>query len=81
MKSCLRIVRDSEGGVEIPADARVLASTDFVRELLEEFRGRGEHVHRDVDTDQWIFDGVPISPSGDLPLRTFVVLARGEQPK
>ena len=80
-RSSLRVVRDKTGGVEIPADALVMASTDFVRHLLEQFAERGEHVHRDLEANQYIFDGVPIQPSGDLPLRTFLIMARGEQPK
>ena len=77
MKSSLRIVRDRTGGVEIPTDAVVMASTDFVRELLSQFAARGEAVYRDLDTNVYVFDGIPIQPSGELPLRTFLILSRG----
>jgi len=83
MKSSLRVVRAEAhtGGVEIPNDCVILGSTDFVRELVEESRGRGEEVLRDVDSNLYVFDGVPIEPIGELPLRTFVILARRRQSK
>jgi len=77
-KSPLRVVRDSAGGVEIPAGAVIIASTDILRALLSEFCERGEAVYRDPDTNEHIFDGIPITPSGELPNGTFVILARGE---
>ena len=59
----------------------ILGSTDFVRELVEACRARGEQVLKDTDSNVYVFDGVPIEPSGELPLRTFLIMARGEQPK
>jgi len=77
LKSPLRVVRDRAGGVEIPDGAVIVASTDFVRALISKFRERGEEVYHDLDTNVYIFDGIPIEPSGELPKCTFVILARG----
>ena len=77
MKSSLRVVRDRRGGIEIPADFVIIASTDFLRGLLSQFAERGEEVYRDLDSNVYVFDGIPIEPSGELPKCTFVILARG----
>ena len=77
MKNYLQLIRDREAEIEAeitePADSRIMASTDFVRALISEFRERGEAVYRDLDTNVYVFDGIVIEPSGTLPKGCFVI--------
>jgi hypothetical protein len=81
MKSYLELIRDRAAEVEIPDGAVIVASTDVVRALISKFRERGEEVYHELDTNVYIFDGIPIEPSGELPKCTFVILARGGHPQ
>ena len=79
MKTYLELIRDREAEAEIRDGAVIVASTDFVRAIIAEFRETGREVYRDPDTNVFIFDGIGIEPSGELPKGTFVILARGPQ--
>jgi len=77
VKTYLELIREREAEIEAeitePADGRIIASTDFVRALISEFRERGKAVYRDLDTNVYVFDGVVVEPSGALPKGCFVI--------
>jgi len=77
MKTCLELIRarqrEIEASLTAPCTGRISASTDFVRQLIEEFREHGEEVCCDLATNTYFFDGIAIGPSGHLPKGTFVI--------
>jgi len=75
--NCLELIKDREieieSGITAPCHGRITVSTDFVRQLIAEHRALGKEVYRDLDTNIYIFDGIEIEPSGELPKGSFLI--------